>query len=60
MESLITCPDCKFSKSEPIPQDFCLYFYECTNCHKVMRPAPGDCCVLCAYGTVKCPFTCHP
>jgi hypothetical protein len=56
LESLITCPACQFGKVETIPQDSCLYFYECASCHTVMRPLPGDCCVFCSYGTVKCPF----
>jgi len=58
VESQITCPSCQFGKLETIPQDACLYFYECTCCHAILRPRPGDCCVFCSYGTVKCPFGC--
>ena len=31
------------------------YFYKCTNCHELFKPKPGDCCVFCSFGTVKCP-----
>ena len=55
LESVLTCPHCGFSKTETMPVDACLYFYECTNCGKILKPKPGDCCVFCSYGTVKCP-----
>jgi hypothetical protein len=58
VESVITCPACGHKKTEIIPVTWCLYFYECTHCHFVMRPLPGDCCVFCSFGTVKCPFEC--
>src|SRR6266496_4470497 len=31
------------------------FFYECSNCKAVLKPKPGDCCVFCSYGSVKCP-----
>lgn len=37
-----------------MPTDACQYFYQCTNCKEVLKPKPGDCCVFCSYGTVKC------
>lgn len=55
LESTITCPECGFSKVETMPTDACQYFYECTNCGKILKPIKGDCCVFCSYGTVKCP-----
>jgi hypothetical protein len=58
VESLITCPKCNHARVERIPEDSCLYFYECVNCHSIMRPRPGECCVFCSYGTVKCSFEC--
>lgn len=54
-ESTITCPHCGISKTEPMPTDSCQFFYECENCHVILKPKPGDCCVYCSYGTVKCP-----
>ncbi|UZR28267.1 GDCCVxC domain-containing (seleno)protein [Methylococcus mesophilus] len=54
-ESLLTCPRCGIAKLETMPTDACLYFYECTGCGTVLRPKPGDCCVFCSYGSVKCP-----
>lgn len=53
--SIITCPECGFSKEEEMPVDACQYFYECEHCKTVLKPKPGDCCVFCSYGTVKCP-----
>lgn len=55
LKSSITCPDCKYKKEEMMPTDACRWFYECENCKKIIKPKPGDCCVYCSYGTVKCP-----
>jgi len=54
-ESIITCPHCGHQKKEEMPMDACQYFYECENCKAIIKPLPGDCCVFCSYGTVKCP-----
>jgi hypothetical protein len=54
-ESLITCPQCGLQRMETMPSDACQFFYECTGCRAVLRPKPGDCCVFCSYGSVKCP-----
>ncbi|MEZ4885139.1 MAG: GDCCVxC domain-containing (seleno)protein [Chitinophagales bacterium] len=53
--SQLTCPHCSHQKVETMPTDACQYFYECENCHKILKPKAGDCCVFCSYGTVKCP-----
>ncbi|UJS26373.1 GDCCVxC domain-containing (seleno)protein [Thiothrix winogradskyi] len=55
LESTLTCPECGFSKQEIMPTDACWFFYECEHCKTLLRPLPGDCCVFCSYGTVKCP-----
>ncbi|MDO9340900.1 MAG: GDCCVxC domain-containing (seleno)protein [Bacteroidales bacterium] len=55
LNSTITCPDCGFKKEETMPTDSCQFFYECTNCGKILKPKAGDCCVYCSYGSVKCP-----
>lgn len=55
LQSMLTCPECGFQKMETMPTDACQFFYECENCKKVLKPKPGDCCVFCSYGTVKCP-----
>lgn len=55
LESTLTCPECGFAKSETMPTDACQWFYDCTHCHAVLRPLPGDCCVYCSYGTHPCP-----
>jgi hypothetical protein len=54
-KSLITCPHCRFTREETMPTDICQFFYQCTNCKTVLKAKPGDCCVFCSYGSVKCP-----
>lgn len=53
--SVLTCPSCGFAKSESMPTDACQFFYQCTNCGALLKPKPGDCCVFCSFGSVKCP-----
>jgi hypothetical protein len=55
LESVLVCPVCGFAKRETMPTDACQIFYECVSCKTVLRPKPGDCCVFCSYGSVKCP-----
>ena len=55
LDATITCPRCDHVAQERMPTDACMYFYECTNCRELLRPKPGDCCVFCSYGSVKCP-----
>lgn len=52
---IVTCPECDHRHAEEMPTDACTYFYECTHCHALLKPKPGDCCVFCSYGTVACP-----
>ena len=54
-KSVITCPNCGFSKEETMPEDACQYFYKCESCQTSLKPKAGDCCVFCSYGSVKCP-----
>jgi hypothetical protein len=55
LQSLLTCPNCGFLKTETMPTDACQFFYKCENCHALLKPKPGDCCVFCSFGSVKCP-----
>lgn len=55
LESMITCPYCGFAKKEAMPTDSCLYFYECSACHQLLRPNAEHCCVFCSFGSVPCP-----
>lgn len=55
LESVLTCPHCGFAARETMPSDACLYFYECRQCKTLLCPEPGDCCVFCSYGSLKCP-----
>ncbi len=53
--SRLTCPECGHEADEEMPTDACQFFHDCKGCGAVLRPLPGDCCVFCSYGTVKCP-----
>ncbi|HMQ78749.1 MAG TPA: GDCCVxC domain-containing (seleno)protein [Ignavibacteria bacterium] len=53
--SVITCPYCLSSKEEILPENSCLHFYECENCHTLLKPNNDDCCVFCSFGSIKCP-----
>jgi hypothetical protein len=55
LQSIITCPQCLHKKEETMPVNACQYFYECEQCRQRLKPLPGDCCVFCSFGTVKCP-----
>ncbi|HAM99620.1 MULTISPECIES: GDCCVxC domain-containing (seleno)protein [Bacteroidia] len=55
LESIISCPNCDFQKKETMPMDSCQFFYKCENCHTILKPKQGDCCVYCSYGSAKCP-----
>jgi hypothetical protein len=54
-DSEITCPKCGHQARETMPTNACQFFYECNGCGELLKPLPGDCCVFCSYGTVKCP-----
>jgi len=54
-EATLVCPACGFGKTETMPTDACLFFYDCTACGAQLRPQPGDCCVFCSYGSLPCP-----
>lgn len=54
-ESTLTCPNCGDARKQAMPANACEWFYECPNCHTILRPKPGDCCVFCSYGDVPCP-----
>lgn len=54
-ESTLTCPECGFQKTEEMPTDSCVFFWECEDCKRLLKPKHGDCCVFCSYGSVKCP-----
>ena len=55
LHSVITCPSCGTLSAEEMPTNACIYFYECKGCHTLLQPLPGDCCVFCSFGDVKCP-----
>jgi hypothetical protein len=55
LESTIHCPVCGMNTTERMLTDTCQFYYECPACKTLLYPKPGDCCVFCCYGTVKCP-----
>lgn len=55
LQSTIACPKCGHGERETMPTDACQYLYDCKGCGAVLCPKPGDCCVFCSFGDVKCP-----
>jgi hypothetical protein len=55
LRSVITCPRCGHQAEETMPTNACLFFHDCPACHARLKPAAGDCCVFCSYGSVPCP-----
>jgi hypothetical protein len=53
--SELTCPHCGRGHTETMPEDACIYFFECQGCGAMLKPKAGDCCVFCSYGSVPCP-----
>ena len=55
LQSTLVCPSCGHAKRETMPTGACQWLYQCENCAALIRPRPGDCCVFCSFGSVKCP-----
>lgn len=55
LRSTITCSNCGHQRDEIMPEDACIYYYECAGCKTLLKPLAGDCCVFCSYGSVPCP-----
>jgi hypothetical protein len=53
--STLRCPHCGLETTETMPLNACIWFHECSGCHALLKPKPGDCCVFCSYGSVPCP-----
>jgi hypothetical protein len=39
-----------------MPTEYCQIYYACPQCGTEPKPKPGDCCIFCSYGSVRCPF----
>ncbi|HEY4130863.1 MAG TPA: GDCCVxC domain-containing (seleno)protein [Gemmatimonadaceae bacterium] len=55
LHSRLTCPHCRHSEQLAMPTNACVVVHECPNCHRLLRPNAGDCCVFCSFGSVPCP-----
>lgn len=55
LRCVITCPACGARAEEEMSMDACIFFYECRQCHQMLRPRQGDCCVFCSFGSARCP-----
>lgn len=55
LESVLTCPSCGATHRERMPEDRCVVRYACAACGEELRPAAGDCCVFCTFGSRPCP-----
>jgi len=51
----ITCPGCGSVQTETMPENQCIYFWQCPVCKARWMPKKGDCCVYCSYADVPCP-----
>ena len=51
----VTCPVCDFPAQEAMPIGESIQYYQCMECGSLLTPEPGDCCVFCSYGDVRCP-----
>jgi hypothetical protein len=54
-QATVTCPLCAHAALVAMPEDFCLYYFDCPGRGAILRPLPGDCCVFCSYGSAPCP-----
>jgi hypothetical protein len=50
----IMCPECHSAAVVEMPENACLHFWNCQHCRRLIRPLPGDCCVICSYGDTVC------
>ncbi|WP_296900652.1 GDCCVxC domain-containing (seleno)protein [Polaromonas sp.] len=41
-------PHCGHVETETMPTDACQWFSECDQCHALLKPKVGDCCVDCS------------
>lgn len=48
-ETTLTCPRCGAAQRAEIPDDQCVWFYDCVACSARLAPESGDCCVFCSY-----------
>lgn len=55
LESYLTCPNCKNTTLETMPENACVRVFDCAKCEFQIRPKAGDCCVFCSYGSSSCP-----
>ncbi|HEX2788591.1 MAG TPA: GDCCVxC domain-containing (seleno)protein [Ignavibacteria bacterium] len=52
----LKCPECNNITQETIPDNCCVFFFECKNCNKIFKPLKNDCCVFCSYSDKKCKY----
>jgi len=41
LTATLTCPHCGHKKTETMPTNACVHFYECSACRTILRPKPG-------------------
>ncbi|HSE77912.1 MAG TPA: GDCCVxC domain-containing (seleno)protein [Alphaproteobacteria bacterium] len=54
-DAKLTCPGCGGQHECRMPEDACVYFWDCPTCGVRLKPKAGDCCVFCSYGSSPCP-----
>jgi len=54
LTSILSCPLCRRTSEEIVPPDTWIRRHRCRLCSKDFAAKPGDCCVFCSYGSVRC------
>ncbi|MBM3482160.1 MAG: hypothetical protein FJX66_02540 [Alphaproteobacteria bacterium] len=55
LEARLSCPACGHVTLTTMPENACVYFFDCPACGKGLTPLAGDCCVFCSYADAPCP-----
>ncbi len=56
----ITCPECGHHQHSVAEHFRDAMIYQCPACAVLLRPEPGDACVLCSHGDGPCPLCRSP
>ena len=51
----VICPACGYVNVEIMPPARRIQFVDCLNCGQKIGEKPGDHCVFCSHGSVRCP-----
>ena len=49
------CPKCDKTSRIKVPENECIFYYECKKCDEKITTPPTRDCIVCAYTDKKCP-----